>query len=68
MELLEASFVLCKQGAAGSSPATSTNYMHFNDMPLKFARYNPCYSSRFSFPLQESDRQLVLHNTHGLQS
>jgi hypothetical protein len=25
MELLEASFVLCKQGVAGSIPATSTN-------------------------------------------
>src|SRR5260370_16432371 len=37
---------LCKQGVAGSSPATSTNHHHFNQMPSEFSRVTTCYSGR----------------------
>jgi hypothetical protein len=40
--------MLCKQGAAGSSPTTSTNHIQFNNMALPFALHNPCYRSRCS--------------------
>jgi len=33
MERMELSPMLCKQGVAGSNPATSTNHHHFNQMP-----------------------------------
>ena len=38
--------LLCKQGVAGSSPATSTNHHHFNQMPSEFSRVTTCYSGR----------------------
>jgi hypothetical protein len=36
MELLERSFVLCKQGVAGSIPATSTNTFILNQLQSLF--------------------------------
>jgi len=34
------------QGAAGSSPATSTNYIFFNEIASMFSQLTTCYSSR----------------------
>src|SRR5215831_18215621 len=33
--------LLCKQGAAGSSPATSTNYIFFNEIASMFSQLPP---------------------------
>jgi len=40
--------LLCKQGAAGSSPSTSTNYIFFNEVASMFSQLTTCYSSRGS--------------------
>src|SRR5215831_12430717 len=40
--------LLCKQGAAGSSPATSTNYFFFNEVASMFSPLTTCYSGRGS--------------------
>ena len=40
--------LLCKQGAAGSSPATSTNYIFFNEVASMFSPLTTCYSGRGS--------------------
>ncbi len=37
---------LCKQGVAGSIPATSTNHHHFNEMPSEFSCVTTCYTGR----------------------
>ena len=37
---------ICKQGAAGSSPATSTNYIFFNEIASMFSQLTNCYSGR----------------------
>ena len=34
--------LLCKQGAAGSSPATSTNYIFFNEIASMFSQLTTC--------------------------
>jgi hypothetical protein len=41
LELLEQRRVLCKQGAGGSSPATSANHTHFYKIAAKPAHHNP---------------------------
>src|SRR6202007_2521906 len=38
--------LLCKQGAAGSSPATSTNHFHFSQILSTFAALTTYHSSR----------------------
>src|SRR6266550_7516340 len=38
--------LLCKQGVAGSIPATSTNHIRFNEISSKCASHTPCHSSR----------------------
>src|SRR6516162_732253 len=38
--------LLCKQGTAGSSPATSTNYIFFNEIISMFSRLTTCYLGR----------------------
>jgi hypothetical protein len=35
--------LLCKQGVAGSSPATSTNHSHFKEISSKFSSLTTCY-------------------------
>jgi len=40
--------LLCKQGVAGSSPATSTKHIHFNEIASKFSRQTPCSGNRCS--------------------
>jgi hypothetical protein len=40
--LEQAERLLCKQGAAGSSPATSTNQLHFNKIAAEFFRRTTC--------------------------
>ena len=40
--------LLCKQGVAGSIPATSTNHLHFNNILSKIAEQNSCYLGRGS--------------------
>src|SRR6266576_6784639 len=40
--------LLCKQGVAGSIPATSTNHFHFNQILSTFAALTTYYSSRGS--------------------
>jgi len=40
--------LLCKQGAAGSSPATSTNLFHFSKIAREFVPNTTCHWSRRS--------------------
>jgi hypothetical protein len=46
--LVDFHFPLCKQGVAGSSPATSTNPTLFNKIRWKVARHTSCCPSRES--------------------
>ena len=43
---MESSPMLCKQGAAGSIPATSTNLFPFNKIAGKFLSNITCYWNR----------------------
>jgi hypothetical protein len=52
MELLEQSLLLCMQGAAGSSPATSTNHFAFNRIASEFFwRTTYCLSRGWAVPI-----------------
>jgi len=68
--------LLCKQGAAGSSPATSTNLFPFKKIARESVPNTTCYSSRWSgfriallppteFPLSQSTALLFLPHYFG---
>src|SRR6516162_11390122 len=57
--------LLCKQGAAGSSPATSTNLFPFKKIARESVPNSTCYSSRgsgFEFPHVHQNYSFLLHD------
>jgi hypothetical protein len=48
MSLILRATNLCKQGAAGSSPATSTNHIDFNEIQCEVTGISTCHLSRGS--------------------